>query len=142
MTNCNCGNKRWEPTFDESCDDGNWQSGDGCSWNCKLESTFFCLLNPIGGRTQFCTPICGDAIVVKGELCDDEYCKNCLSPKYGDYFIYSSLGEECDDGNWQSGDGCSPLGTIEEGWNCLINSQLYSVCLPKCGDGIWILGFE
>lgn len=51
ITNCLCGNGIWEIKFNEQCDDGNQISGDGCSWNCKLESTFKCLLNPIGGKT-------------------------------------------------------------------------------------------
>jgi cysteine-rich repeat protein len=42
-------------------------------------------------------------------------------------------GEQCDDGNIVSGDGCSTTCTIESGWTC---AGQPSVCHTTCGDGI------
>jgi cysteine-rich repeat protein len=44
-------------------------------------------------------------------------------------------GEQCDDGNTMSGDGCSATCTVESGWSC---SGQPSVCAPVCGDGITV----
>jgi cysteine-rich repeat protein len=55
-----------------------------------------------------CTPICGDGIVVKGEVCDDGplngtygHCNDTctgLGPHCGDGVLQAAEGEECDDG--------------------------------------------
>ena len=69
-----------------SCDDGNKNSGDGCSSTCTVEIGWTCS----GGTSttpDFCTQICGD-----GET---------YTPK-------PSL-NYCDDGNIISGDGCSSV---------------------------------
>ncbi len=42
-------------------------------------------------------------------------------------------GEECDDGNTLSGDGCSATCRIEQGWECTGEP---SVCVTVCGDGL------
>ena len=42
-------------------------------------------------------------------------------------------GEQCDDGNIVSGDGCSVSCTIEPGWSCPVAG---SPCIAICGDGI------
>ncbi len=42
-------------------------------------------------------------------------------------------GEQCDDGNFTNGDGCSYSCAVESGWDC---SGSPSVCMPTCGDGI------
>ena len=85
----------------EQCDDGNIMSGDGCSPTCQTESTT-------------CDPGCfSDTWIGDGE-CDDgcnvEACNfdggDCEpAPICGDYEI--DPGEQCDDGNIMSGDGCS-----------------------------------
>ncbi|MFH1759089.1 MAG: DUF4215 domain-containing protein [Patescibacteria group bacterium] len=74
----------------EECDDGNNVSGDGCSYNCKIET---------GG-------MCGDGIVTPPEECDDnnnidgdgcaadctyEECRFC-----GDGTVDSDIGEQCE----------------------------------------------
>ena len=41
-------------------------------------------------------------------------------------------GEECDDGNTVSGDGCTGC-LIDKGFSC-DNSNMPSVCSSKCGD--------
>ncbi|MGN1072573.1 MAG: DUF4215 domain-containing protein [Bradymonadia bacterium] len=78
----------------ESCDDGNSRSGDGCSSSCRVESGYEC---PTAG--QPCVPVSGD-----GDVC-------------GDGVVGAS--EICDDGNTESGDGCSgDCLAIEDGYIC------------------------
>lgn len=49
----NCGNGKIEAP--ETCDDGNYAGGDGCSASCLIEVT----------------PVCGNGAVEQGEQCDD-----------------------------------------------------------------------
>ena len=88
-----CGDKQVD--IGEACDDGNTQSGDGCSQMCTIE-------------------LCGNGVIDAGEQCDDgntvsgDKCTNlCRKEFCGDTKIQQALGEQCDDGNAQSGDGCS-----------------------------------
>lgn len=75
-------------TGDETCEDGNTASGDGCSDICQVEPDYYC-----SGSPSVCVPmICGDGVVV------------------GD--------EECDDANTTPGDGCSDTCEIEAGYVC------------------------
>lgn len=47
-------------------------------------------------------------------------------------------GEECDDGNRVSGDGCSAICTIEDLFDCVrLNSVTPDVCTYTCGNGIY-----
>ena len=52
------------------------------------------------------------------------------------------VGEECDDGNLQSGDGCSDSCIVECGWRCVRAppsggvGSLRSKCSRHCGDGV------
>src|SRR5204862_273537 len=59
-----CGNGSFDT--DETCDDGNVTSGDGCSASCRIEPGWLC-----SGRPSRCTPLCGDGLVRGGETCDD-----------------------------------------------------------------------
>lgn len=43
------------------------------------------------------------------------------------------LGETCDDGNINDGDGCSATCTTETGWTC---DSTHQTCQPICGDGL------
>ncbi len=97
-----CGNSVRE--FGEDCDDGNVNSGDGCSNICLNEGSQL---------------ICGNRRLDIGEDCDDgnnrsgDGCNNrCLNEGSiaggsvcGDFV--REKGEDCDDGNTNSGDGCS-----------------------------------
>ena len=47
----------------ETCDDGNKESGDGCSSFCLIESGFYC-------EDGICKTKCGDGIIAGFEICD------------------------------------------------------------------------
>ncbi|XP_047609670.1 pappalysin-2 [Phacochoerus africanus] len=55
------------------------------------------------------------------------------APYCGDGKVARSLGEECDDGDLLSGDGCSRACELEEGFNCVGEPSL---CYVYKGDGI------
>ncbi|KAG8517177.1 Pappalysin-2 [Galemys pyrenaicus] len=55
------------------------------------------------------------------------------APYCGDGKVTSNLGEECDDGDLLSGDGCSRTCKLEEGFNCVGEPSL---CYIHEGDGI------
>jgi RHS repeat-associated protein len=44
-------------------------------------------------------------------------------------------GEQCDDSNVKSGDGCSETCRFENGWACLTNTKPHR-CARTCGDGV------
>jgi cysteine-rich repeat protein len=106
----------------ELCDDGNTAAGDGCRADCAgLEE-------------------CGDGIVdiSAGEGCDDgasntdaaNSCKTtCASPHCGDGYV--DTGEQCDDGNAELGDGCTPA--------CVIDVVQESNCDDLDDDGDYIV---
>ncbi len=73
----------------EECDDGNGDSGDGCTANCALEADSAC---PTPGEPCVSTVKCDDGKVTGSETCDD--------------------------GNREAGDGCSKTCAVEEGWAC------------------------
>lgn len=97
-----CGNGILEGA--EQCDDGNAASGDGCSAWCAVEFT----LTPealSSAASTTATPVRGTQVAA-GMICGN----GVVEP-----------GEECDDGNIRSLDGCSPQCFLEQG---------------SCGDGI------
>lgn len=51
----------------------------------------------------------------------------------GDSLLIKNLGEECDDGNTDNGDGCSSNCKIESGFSCAGTPTL---CYSYCGDSI------
>jgi cysteine-rich repeat protein len=84
-----CGNGHLD--LEETCDDGNNLSGDGCPADCSAP--------------------CGDALVDPGEACDDgnaldgDGCNHdCTETTCGNGIVTS--GESCDDSNAIEGDGC------------------------------------
>ncbi len=140
--NAVCGNRSVEHS--EVCDDGNTESGDGCTADCSgIEEGYTC--PPTGGE---CTqksgenpgpepetnPVCGNSKVETGEECDDgntddgdgcsaecrkEGCSgdDCQQATCGNGEIEQE--EACDDGNTDDGDGCSAdCSTVEEGYHC------------------------
>ena len=50
----------------EECDDMNTDDNDGCSSSCLFEEGWLCSFD----EPTTCTSICGDGIVVLGEICD------------------------------------------------------------------------
>ncbi len=52
--------------LDEACDDGDTQSGDGCSDSCAVESGYTCY-----GTPSRCQILCGDSVIASSESCDD-----------------------------------------------------------------------
>jgi fibro-slime domain-containing protein len=133
----------------EVCDDGNAQSGDGCTAECdQIEANHAC---PTPGRPCVTTVRCGDSVVAGTETCDDgnrdagDGCSDACElepgftcprpgaacrPLCGDGMV---LGREgCDDENAQSGDGCDETCRLEDGWVCPAGED----CRPTtCGDG-------
>ena len=139
-----CGNGALEGT--EQCDDGNFDTGDGCNQTCGVENLWTC-----SGEPSVCNRICGDGFVGP-EACDDggtapgDGCSatcevetgwSCLgapsvcTAACGDGFIVG--GEACDDSGVSPGDGCDPTCQVEAGWTC---SGEPSTCSLACGDGL------
>lgn len=105
----------------EECDDGNDVSGDGCSETCVIEAGYACVhyeppYYPCGAYASWCTPVCGDGLVVGGEGSEDG---------------------RCEDGNLAPGDGCSSTCQEECGWTCSGGSASEAdLCSTSCGDGL------
>ncbi|MFH2011067.1 MAG: DUF4215 domain-containing protein [bacterium] len=98
----------------EACDDGNTVAGDGCAPNCTIEN----IPNP---ETN-----CSDRVDNDGDGlvdCEDPDCANnsWCQAYCGDGFV--DPGEQCDDGNTTSGDGCD-------------SSCMLEVSPELCSDGI------
>jgi fibro-slime domain-containing protein len=146
-----CGDKKILGS--ETCDDGNQISGDGCSSACKLENGYLC---PIVGIA--CQAVCGDGILAGREQCDDKNSANgdgCTGnctiegpadtegngwncPTPGSTCVRTTCGnnvpegsEQCDDGNNDAGDGCTPFCRREP--TC---PAAGGACSTACGDGI------
>src|SRR5690606_4693628 len=127
-----CGDGRIDTDLEEECDDGNSQSGDGCSADCKVEPGW--TGEKPGVRSK--ATACGDGIVAGDEQCDDgntldgdgcsascllelpapnerdgwmcpEPGQPCVRPTCGNGIVEGS--EQCDDGNNDMGDGCTPF---------------------------------
>jgi cysteine-rich repeat protein len=144
----NCGDGVRERN--ETCDDGNTVSGDGCSRACQIEANYEC---PEDGKPCINRAVCGNGILTSDEICDDgnkdsgDGCaadcqsvedgwvcpvpgKKCI-PECGDS---KKIGDEaCDDGNANDGDGCSSTCQVEPGYDC---PTLGQPCIKSvCGNG-------
>ena len=118
----------------EDCDDGDLDSGDGCSAACEPEAGFDC-----DGEPSVCASTCADGVVASDEECDDgnatpgDGCDDgCVEEAgwecsqasgasacaavCGDGLVRGD--EECDDDNTDPGDGCDASCTGEPGWDC------------------------
>ncbi len=115
---------------DEGCDDMNTTASDGCSATCTVGTSWACSGRP----RSTCTPICGDSMVLGGEVCDDgdtvtetecDYgmatCMLCdatcatvlnLTGNVCGDGVLSSGNEMCDDGNTNSCGTCNPTCSI------------------------------
>ena len=143
-----CGNGILDQS--EQCDDGNSDSGDGCSRICQIENNFVC---PTPGQPCVNMARCGNGVLTSDETCDDgntidgdgcsANCKNVepgwqcrvpgkpCTPKCGDGVVAAT--EACDDGNSVGGDGCSANCRLEPGFKC--EGQPSTCSRTTCGDG-------
>lgn len=102
--------------FSEECDDGNLVGGDGCSATCEVEPGFTCTTLTIEG-----------GIVVS----------SCTANPAGCGDATRDVGEQCDDGNLVSGDGCSTTCLVEDGFTCVGKVGGLSSCSDGgCGNGV------
>ena len=137
MTTFQCGNGQLDPA--ETCDDGNFEAGDGCDPRCNsecgngnIDQNETCddgNLSPNDGCTDACELArCGDGIIWLGnEDCDagednsddpGAACRtDCTVAECGDGIV--DPGEDCDDENDVNTDACT---------NACTNA--------RCGDGI------
>jgi cysteine-rich repeat protein len=107
-----CGDGVVDDGVGEECDDGNLAHGDGCSPGCLLEQ---CGNGRIEPPFETCEPPGTSAC---GQRCRTALC--------GDGWVDAAAGEECEDGNVESGDGCGPScrfercgnGVLEPGEHC------------------------
>lgn len=129
-----CGNGLRDPG--EVCDDGDNDSGDGCSARCDSdESCGNGILDSAADEEcddggiepgDGCGPTClrercGNGVRDPGEVCDDNNDEpgdgcgpTCLSDETcGNGQVDFGIGEQCDDGNIRSHDGCSSACTAE-----------------------------
>jgi fibro-slime domain-containing protein len=149
-----CGDKRITGT--ENCDDGNDNANDGCSAKCRTEVGYTCSI--VGALCK--ATACGDGIVAGQEGCDDgqvpplsgdgcsdtcaletptpEEANAWLCPTAGAPCVRTTCGdghregsEQCDDGNNDTSDGCSPFCRTEPA--CPTGG---GPCSTACGDGI------
>ena len=129
-----CGNGRMQSG--EACDDGNADDADGCSARCTVETGFACT-----GMPSSCTAVCGDGRIVVSESCDGTMlmgatCASQGFPGGGTLTCRASnctfdtsacrattcgnstidTGEECDDGNTVSNDGCTSSCQVDPGF--------------------------
>lgn len=101
-----CGDGRLTIRSVEQCDDKNKISGDGCSEDCQMEPGYRCIYT-------FCENPSEDI-----HSCYDSVCS--WIPVCGDGYVNADIGEECDDFNLISSDGCGTDCRIEPGWTCEI----------------------
>ncbi|MBI4713887.1 Ig-like domain-containing protein [Candidatus Uhrbacteria bacterium] len=110
-----CGNAKKESG--EDCDDGNAVSGDGCNEKCLNEGTAECAL-VCSDNNESCSVDADCTAPAKCQPFKIPCCGNSGAPEKG---------EDCDDGNLNSGDGCSAV-CLKEG------SSVQYVAPSYCGD--------
>jgi cysteine-rich repeat protein len=136
-----CGNGSIE--WQEECDDGNSASGDGCSSTCKLEPGIWRCPTVWYGTLDGCDCGCGLPDPDCGGITSAAACIYCDPPVVGgcnpsgtclgsisltDNTVCNpaacgngilEAGEQCDDGNTTSGDGCDSTCHWQAGtWHC------------------------
>jgi len=142
-----CGDRTINALREESCDDGNTASGDGCTADCQTEippscgdssvsAGEDCDSGPSGSITcdvDCSFTRCGDFTVnsFAGESCDagggaSSSCdSDCTLATCGDGTLNSFADEACDDGDASGGDGCSAFCAVEVGWACTAGSPSF-----------------
>ena len=114
-------NSVFEVQLNEQCDDGNVQSGDGCSALCRIEGGWSCP----NGKNCFRSSSSSNPVTLA----------SC-----GNNIFEPILGEKCDDGGTVSDDGCSSACKVEQGWTCSWFAGSRSICVRVastafCGNG-------
>ena len=141
-----CGDGAIDPG--EQCDDANTTSGDGCSATCMLEGNpncgngtldagedceggalggETCVTQGFTGGTLACTTACTfdtTGCTGGGAVCGNNTVE---------------LGEQCDDGNTTSGDGCSAT-CMNEGTAGLCGPEFPAGCGDSIGDDVTVTG--
>ncbi len=116
-----CGNNIREPS--EECEDGDLDSGDGCSAVCRVE---FCGDGIVhGGLEELCDIRCDDGNpCTLGDTCASD-CGSCVGGEQRD----------CDDGNGCTVDTCDPqLGCVHAPVNCDDgNACTVDACVAEVG---------
>ena len=97
----------------EGCDDGNTNSSDGCSNICVEETGWDCSTSP--NAATVCTSICGDGLLVTGEVCDTHM--NVPPPAAGQ-------GNTCPRVEKLCTNNCGELSTINHTDGCCGNGSL------------------
>lgn len=140
----------------EECDDGNTRDFDGCAAFCLSErgacgdGAVQTLLGEqcepaahdpslpygCGADCRFRLTTCGNGTLEPGELCDagagnsdtpGAFCRtDCDLGRCGDRIVDASSGEQCDDGNRVSGDGCSAACKPERAAPPQLSAQLFT----------------
>ena len=89
---------------DAECYDGNRISGDGCSADCKVENSY----------------VCADT---SEKDCDENPAYlECAPVSKCQNSWHNGLGEACDDGNMEDGDGCDAHCNVEPGYRCSLHA--------------------
>ncbi|HLD63747.1 MAG TPA: DUF4215 domain-containing protein, partial [Candidatus Peribacteraceae bacterium] len=129
-----CGNGIINPG--EECDDGNKLNGDSCSSSCTFVETY-------------CQKYTGCSFTDEQGLCQSGICngERCVPMQEAQYCSTGECDngildrdEQCDDGNINSGDGCTPLCTVEPNYVCEGQPSACNSLLAECradfnGDG-------
>ena len=123
-----CGDGRWSPQKNETCDDGNSVSGDGCDSGCRVQTGWQCdyasvpdmLFDNATNQYHTWNPETGEALL------GDHTCW--LMPACGDG-VKNRVEDDCDDGNTADGDGCSSQCLIEPGWHCYHEGESPASCV-------------
>ena len=103
-----------------TCGDGMVTGGEDCD-GADLNGATCISLGFVGGALS-CTGNCGFDTT------------GCITPVCGDGIITAAIGEQCDDNNAASGDGCNVACQVENGWIC---TGTPSTCTPSCGNSSW-----
>jgi fibro-slime domain-containing protein len=146
----------------ETCDDGNAKPGDGCSGICTIEPGYICRTLGVLCTPIAVAQVCGNSKIEGTETCDDGNTNNgdgcsaacvieaaasgtwvCTAGQLCVWVATASLcgngavesGEQCDDGNTNSNDGCSSLCQREDHWTCPVPNQP-CIKVEYCGDGV------
>lgn len=127
-----CGNGLQEIENREECDDGNLFMNDGCDEHCRIEADFTCSVLR-NGRSH-CTFVASQVRAISGTNIVNT-ARSVRTPRNS--LVYEcgnkvkELGEDCDDGNQNNGDGCSSDCMVEAGYYCSEEMG----CVRLCGNG-------